>query len=251
MWRSPYRQAVLAVQFASVFPTPRISGATEEEIRGGMGWLPVLGAWLGALLWGLDAVLRRVLPVWPATVLVLAAYTGATGALHLDGLMDTADAVGSRAAPEKALAIMKDSRVGAMGAVAGSIVLLGKAAALSMLNPAHPGGFILVPALSRLAMICAMAFAPAARPDGLAALFAQKLSPTAVALGMILSIGAGLVLMPWYEAVSLWAGTLAFSFALTVWFRRRFGGMTGDIYGALNELTEWLGWTALSLHGWR
>ena len=245
-----YRQAMLAVQFATVFPTPQLVGVTDDEVRRSMAWLPVLGAVLGALLWLLNLGLRRGLAPWPATVVSLALYTGSTGALHLDGLLDTADAVGSRARGERALAIMKDSRVGAMGAVAGCLVLLGKAAALSALLPQSPGPFIVMPALSRMAMLWAMGWAPAARSTGLAGLFARRMPASATGIATVCACAFSLWLLPWREALIAIMGVFAFSFVVTRWLHRRFGGLTGDSYGAINELIEWLGWTALSVHGW-
>lgn len=250
MGRSLYRQTILAIQFATVFPTPQLGDVTEDEMRRSMAWLPVLGALLGALLWLLNLGLRKMLAPLPAAVVAIAFYTLCTGALHLDGLLDTADAVGSRARGERALAIMKDSRVGAMGVVAGCLVLLGKVAALSALLPQSPGPFIVLPALSRMAMLWAMGWAPAARSTGLASLFARRLPVSATWTGTLFACGLSFWLLSWQEALIVVLGVFAFSWAMTRWLQRRFGGLTGDSYGALNELIEWLGWTALSVHGW-
>ncbi len=249
MGRSLYRQTVLAIQFATVVPTPQLADVTEDEVRRSMAWLPVLGAVLGALLWLMNLGLRRGLAAWPATVVSLAFYTISTGALHLDGLLDTADAVGSRARGERALAIMKDSRVGAMGVVTGCLVLLGKAAALSALLPQSPGPFIVIPALSRMAMLWAMGWAPAARSAGLAGLFARRMPVSVTWIGTVSACGLSVWLLSWREALFAILGVFAFAWGMTRWLYRRFGGLTGDSYGAINELIEWIGWTALTVHG--
>lgn len=246
------KRFVLAVQFLTILPVAAVRSVSDTDMRQSVVFYPVVGLFLGGGLWTLQWILTRVLPATAATVISLAVYTVMTGFLHLDGMIDMADALGSRKPRQKALLIMRDSRVGAIGAASGVLVLLGKFAVLSNLSIHMAGAFIVIPALSRWSMVLAMSMAPYARVDqaGLGSLFANQISWVSVGIASLIAMGAAVVLLPMRMAVSLWLfvflGTVLFVRLLT----RRFGGMTGDIYGALNELMEWLGWTLVLLwHG--
>lgn len=242
---APVKWFILALQFATIVPTPSVRTATEQDIRHSVVFFPAIGMILGFVLWVVQSVLIHHMPRFAATVISLSVYTLATGALHLDGLMDTADAMGSRRPREVALEIMKDSRVGAMGVVVGILAILGKFSALSSLSPQHFEPFVVVPMMSRVGMVWSMVIAPSARNQGLGALFAKKIPGWSVAVLTSFSVSVCLLVLPLRE--SLW--TLLYSILTMVlftgWMVRRFGGTTGDTYGALNELMEWIGWTVL------
>ncbi|MFB5189869.1 adenosylcobinamide-GDP ribazoletransferase [Alicyclobacillus fastidiosus] len=238
--RQLYRSLVCAWQFFTIIPAPRITAPTDKDIVRSAYFLPVVGVFLGAVLAVVRWLLAMVMPLSAATFLALALYTLTTGALHVDGLMDTADAVGSRKPREEALTIMKDSRVGAMGAIAAVLLLGGKWIAMSALPTSALMVFLLVPALSRLAMLWAMRLAPAARPGGLGAMFAKRVRLTPIVALTAGVFACALATMPW---VPVLGSFVAFALVLclaTNAFCRRFGGMTGDTYGALAELMEWV-----------
>ncbi len=242
----------LAIQFLTIFPIPEARSVNEEDFRRSVAFYPLvgmaLGSGLGLLQWGLT----RILPVMPASILSLAAYSLTTGFLHLDGLMDLADGIGSRKPRHEALKIMRDSRVGSMGVVAGILIMVGKFVALSSLSPGRLGPFVVIPGLSRWAMVLAMTSAPYARSGepGIGSMYAMHISRIALWGSSLTAVLGAFLLLPVAEAVGVLALTLAVTLAM-VWFaRRRLGGMTGDVYGALNELVEWLGWTlVLAWHG--
>ncbi|QQE79687.1 adenosylcobinamide-GDP ribazoletransferase [Alicyclobacillus sp. SO9] len=237
------KRILLAVQFLTIIPVPHFRNVSEKDIRETAPFFPLVGALLGLILWGIQDTLRLSFPNIISTTLSLMVYTFLTGALHLDGLMDTFDALGSRKSTDKALEIMKDSRVGAMGAISAIVVYLGKAAVLYSLPGNAWGVVIVVPVLSRFGMVVAMAIAPSARgKDGLAGMFAQKISYQSLAYSIaitgLLSIGLNSVFL----GLGLMLGLIVLSILITVYLSHRFGGMTGDTYGALNEILEWLGW---------
>jgi adenosylcobinamide-GDP ribazoletransferase len=163
--------------------------------------------------------------------------------------MDVADAVGSRRPREAALEIMKDSRVGAMGVVAGVLVLLGKLSAISSLPPNRWSAFVIVPMMSRLGMVWSMALAPAARNQGVGALFARKIPGWTVALSTCISAGVCQLMLPTRECLWVLLYCAATVVLVSGWVMRRFGGTTGDAYGALNELLEWVGWVVFVCFG--
>ena len=174
-----------------------------------------------------------------AAVAVLLAFL--TRGLHLDGLADTADAIGSGAQAEKALSIMKDSRSGALGVLALCSAIVLKAASCADLSSSGAWQmFVLVPCLSRWSMNCLAASSRYARPEGgLGEAFCGKSARqhlyvsglTAVAASWFLAGTAGLGLL---------AAATAAGPAAAWWFARRFGGVTGDVLGAHLEGTETL-----------
>ena len=191
----------------------------------------VVGLFGGAILVGAAWI---GLPVALAALLAVAATMLVTGALHEDGLADTADGLGGGATPERKLEIMRDSRTGAYGVAAMVFSILLRAGALAAITPlaafvaliaAHAGGRALIPYL--------LATRQPARTDGLSANVGRVSERTAhVALG----IGA-LALLP----IGFWAA-IAAAAALALWLlvaravaQRQIGGHTGDICGALEQ----------------
>lgn len=166
-------------------------------------------------------------------VLVLAAWVGLTGALHLDGLMDSADGLFSHRDREKKLEIMKDPRTGAMGVVAAVVLLIAKFQAVSHAEPLF---LILVPAYARFGLVWSMKTMPYIRSNGTGKPFFESESS-----GWLFQI------VP-VAALSLFAGVsnaavLACVFVLTVlllrwWYSKQLGGVTGDLLGAQCEVTE-------------
>ena len=246
---APLRWFTLALQFLTIIPTPSVQQATQQDVRRSVVFFPVIGILLGFALWVVQWVLIQYIPGLPAAVVSLSIYTLATGALHIDGLMDLADAVGSRRPREAAIEIMKDSRVGAIGVVAGVLVMLGKLSAISSLPPHRWSAFVIVPMMSRLGMVWSMAIAPAARNQGIGAVFARKVPGWTVALSTCISAGVCLLMLPTYECLWVLLYSAATVVLVSGWVMRRFGGTTGDAYGALNELLEWVGWVVFVCFG--
>lgn len=191
-----------------------------------------LGGGLVACAWLLDG---HVAPQLTAVVLV-ALLAGTTGGLHLDGLADTFDGFGSGTDRDRALAVMRDSRIGAHGAVAVVLVLMAKMLALAeVIQRRNWWHLALFPAVGRWAVLPAIVFFPYLRPDGLGRPFNQsgRFAYVAIATALLaLAISADLTATaPSLAAVG---GALTFSW----WAHRRLGGLTGDVYGAAIELSE-------------
>lgn len=177
-------------------------------------------------------------------VVVVTAMAVGTRAVHLDGLADTVDGLGSGAAPEPALAIMRRGDVGPMGAVALFVVLAGQAAAAGQLVDGLRGAVALAVALScargALLLLCAEGV-PSARADGLGAAVAGVVPRAAGAVGwallaLALAGAASLTGRPWPQGL-LAAGAAVAAVAILRWrCRRRLGGITGDVLGAGVEI---------------
>jgi adenosylcobinamide-GDP ribazoletransferase len=222
-------------------------------------WLPALGAALGlagsaALVFvaaGQLSVERQFL----GAALAVALLAVATGGLHLDGLADTADGLGSRRPADQALEIMRRSDAGPLGVAALVLVLLVQVSALASLPHGWTGtgwagtgwtgasGLVLAAVTSRVAVVLATG-SPSARPSGFGALVAGRTS-AAVRVASVVAllavvVAAGLALGG-VAAAARGAGAalagLAVAALLRWAARRRLGGMTGDVFGAIVELS--------------
>ena len=127
------RQLTLAVTFLTGIPLRVEGDVSPADLWRSMGWYPLVGLALGTAAWGVYAGLLELLPSLVVAVLVVLLLEAVTRGLHMDGLMDTADGLLSGAPRERALEIMKDSNVGAMGVVAALLILMLKVAALGAL----------------------------------------------------------------------------------------------------------------------
>lgn len=225
-----------SIGFLTVIPVPHVALSPTTTGRS-LALFPLIGALLGGLLGMVGIWLDPLLPAGPIAVLLLAASALITGGLHLDGLMDTADGLGGGRTPEQRLAIMRDSRVGAFGALAGCLVLLGQFACLSEFSGLSRFiALVVAGTMSRWAIVLALAFFPAARRSGLGATFQQGATRTValvstliVVLGALASGQLGIVALAASGGVALVCGQM---------LTRRLGGLSGDSYGAIAVITE-------------
>jgi adenosylcobinamide-GDP ribazoletransferase len=216
------------------FPTARAETRVEDASP---ALFPLVGLALGASLLALDLLLRELLPAWTASVLVVLALTVLTGAMHLDGLADSADGLfGGRDATSR-LAIMDDPRNGAFGFVAVSADLLLKSAALASLSGwLRSGTLLLFPFIARTAVIWLIASFPPARQAGMASQTGRTSFFAATAATVVALIVATAMFSPAGGLVVL--GALAVAAAVGLYATRRLGGVTGDVLGASIEVAE-------------
>jgi adenosylcobinamide-GDP ribazoletransferase len=225
-----------SIGFLTVIPVPHVAMSPTLTERS-LALFPLIGALIGALLGGLAIGLDHILPAGPVAALLIAGGALLTGGLHLDGLMDTADGIFGGRSPEQRLTIMRDSRVGAFGVMAGGVALLGQFACLSELTGhARFTALVVAATMSRWAMLMALAIFPAARTAGLGAIFQVAATRTAGIAGTLFVILLALV-SGRLGVIALVASTgvvLGCGHLLT----RRIGGLTGDNYGAIAVVTE-------------
>ena len=239
----------LAIGTLTRLPVPPPRTVNRRVARWAMVAAPVVGAVL-ALVCGLPLLPIVSAPASLVTsTIAIALLAWATRALHLDGLADTADALGSGKPAQQALAIARKSDIGPFGVVALVLTLLLQVFALATCveqGRAYPTLLIAVTA-SRVALIWACSTrVPSARLDGLGALVAGTvprlvagLWALAVMAGAFMLLGASGVLA---VAAALLAAVITLSIA-----RRRFGGVTGDVLGAVIELSATAALVVLSL----
>ena len=206
----------------------------------GSGWSwPLVGAAVGAVGAAVAALCTMAgMPEVLAALLALASMIALTGALHEDGLADSADGLIGGTSRQQRLDIMQDSRIGTFGAVALLVVLSGRLACMFELLAAGElaGPLIAAAAMSRAAMFGAMHLADPARPGGMAAALGK---PTPASLAAGLAIGSVVAfLAAGLAALAAAAAALAVGMVFIGLARRRIGGVTGDILGCAQQLTE-------------
>jgi adenosylcobinamide-GDP ribazoletransferase len=244
----------LSVTLLSVLPAPGPgeSAAVPSRTLAGraMAWAPAVGLLLGAIAAAVLYVSGQVLHAGPfvAAALAVGSLAVLTRALHLDGLADLADGLGSRKPADQALEIMRRSDTGPFGVVTLVLTLLIQVAALSQADAAGrgPAAVIVAAITGRLAVTWACRRdVPAARTDGLGALVAGTVAPAAAAAitavvlaatigGIVAAAAVASVPVEWTLPVAACAG-LAVSLALAAHAVRRLGGITGDVLGAVVE----------------
>jgi adenosylcobinamide-GDP ribazoletransferase len=216
----------------------------------------VVGLLLGLLLVGVQAGASVVFPAYLTAALLVAFLVAVTRGLHLDGFMDVCDGLFGGYTPERRLDIMRDSHVGAFAVAGGASLLLVKfAALLSLLTSPSLGQvwvLLLFPVLSRWAMVVALGAFPYVRREGLGSPFHQSSARWATALAATVVVAA-VVLLGGIGGVAILAGVSALAWCLGWAMSRMLGGLTGDTYGAINELAEvtvLMAGVAMLPHGW-
>ena len=228
----------LALQFLTRLPVPQTAEYTAEDRGRSVLYYPVVGLLIGAVLTGFLFLLADANPGLRAALLLLV-WVLLTGALHLDGLADSADAwLGGRGDRARTLEIMKDSRSGPAAIVAVALVLIVKFAALSALtHAAYWPALVLVPLLGRASLVLLFLTTPYVRAQGIGAAHAANL-PRGGAVIVLLTVA---ILVPVFLGYAgLWP--LATALVTVLLLRRlmlqRLGGATGDTFGATCEIVE-------------
>jgi cobalamin 5'-phosphate synthase/cobalamin synthase len=232
-----------ALQFLSTLPVPGTRDLRDVDWGRATAWYPAVGLVLGAILAGLDWVLGRVLPETVAVAVLLVAWVGLSGALHLDGFVDCCDALLVPASRERRLEILRDVHVGTFGVVGVVLLLLLKYTALATLVDGNRlPALLLIPTLARWGMAGAVLLYQYARPGpGLGRLAKTGAGGTqlAVATGSTLLVtGLAWALGLGWAAAGLLALVLGTVLASAGWIRSKLGGLTGDAYGAICEVGE-------------
>jgi adenosylcobinamide-GDP ribazoletransferase len=225
-----------ALQFLTCCPWPRNRERLPEELGRSAMFFPVIGLLLGLILGFVDWMVRAFAGPTISSVLLVAVMAIATRALHLDGLSDTVDGLGAGGGREHILDVMDDSHIGVFGTVAIVLVLLLKIRALEHLDGNRGRALILASVLSRWAMVLIVYRANAAR-QGLGSLMIAHMkgwhffAATAIALAVAAAIAQ-------LFGLSVMIAVAVLTVIIRSYFQRRLGGITGDICGAVGELSE-------------
>ena len=205
-----------------------------------MAWYPMVGCLLGALLVAADMALSQVFSFQVANIVLIILLVAVTRGLHQDGLADMVDGLAGGRTAQARLAIMRDARIGAIGATGLFLALGLRWAGLNAMPPAeHMALLIGMPVVGRWAMVVGSFHVTYARSEGglaqpfLAHLSWWHLCAATVTAGLALT----LLLGPWAALGCLLIGAILVRLS-TIWFHRMFGGVTGDLLGATNEVAE-------------
>ncbi len=249
LWRlrsaflSQYMEFAAAVRFLSLLPVP---GSTQlfnkDEVAPrlvvGCEYFPLVGLLLALLLWLLVLILTPLVPQLVLAALLVAALVILTGGLHLDGLMDSCDGLFGGSTRERKLEIMRDSQIGSFGALGAMCILLLKFALFASGSARFlPLALLITLPSARWAMVLALRVFPSARPSGLGAAFHQAVTTKRLLLAGIVALAIVLIAGQFLGLI-VWMTVSVTSLILGLWITRSIGGLTGDSYGAIEEVAE-------------
>jgi adenosylcobinamide-GDP ribazoletransferase len=244
------RSLLLAIEFLTIVRLRRTADLDPRTVGESLTWFPVVGLLIGLSLAGADWLLHRVFPIEYreslGIPLIMLLGVVLTGALHLDGLADTADGLFGGRTRQQRLEIMKDSRIGTFGVVAVFFALLLTYTSLAALFPEERRVALLcVPIISRYTMVVAVTLFPSARPAGLGKMFHDSASPIAAVGSSALAAGILYLVGVWLDGtatgiflVSVLPPSILVTAVLGLFAARRLGGLTGDVHGAIGMLVE-------------
>ncbi|MGA2637148.1 adenosylcobinamide-GDP ribazoletransferase [Methylocella sp.] len=241
---------LICLRFATRLPIPALpledGPHSLEGFARAAGALPLVGAILGAVAaCALFAAATLGLPPLLAAPLAIAVLIALTGALHEDGLADCADGFGGGATTARKLEIMKDSRIGAFGALALAMALYLRIAALALIGAQSLplAGAVLVgaAAASRGAALIPLALLPPARAEGAgfaAARPGRRALFTAACLCAVFTAAPLLVSSGLAKPIIAFGACVGAGITLSALARRQIGGQTGDVAGAAQQVAE-------------
>ncbi|HEX2965735.1 MAG TPA: adenosylcobinamide-GDP ribazoletransferase [Syntrophorhabdaceae bacterium] len=254
-------RVITAIRFLTIIPMGRKTTTSEDELIESLSYFPLAGFLQGIGIAVLAYILLQVVPPSIVSVFVIAFYIGTAGGFHQDGLSDTFDALSIKSSNDpsrdrdRRLRIMKDSTTGPIGVTAIILVLLMKFALLQVLLEnsliVACSFLLLLPVVSKWAMVIAMYGTKSAASGGLGSLFLERIKVKHVSLASVSLCCSAVLSYAFVRIISgslhhelmiVWLLQLLFvSILVLVWkriFTRHFGGLTGDNFGALHELAE-------------
>jgi adenosylcobinamide-GDP ribazoletransferase len=225
-----------ALQFLTLFPWPRRTDRSPDEVGPAAIFFPVIGFLLGLILVLVNFLLEAFATPALSSVMLVTLLALLTRGLHLDGLGDTFDGLGAGGDRERVLHVMDDSHTGAFGLIAIVLLLFFKIHAIESIENERWRALLVAPILGRWAMVLLGYRSQAAKP-GLGSTLIDHLETEHVVFATFITLlsaaailhGAGIATMIWVAV---------FSIASKKYFHRRLGGVTGDTFGAVGELSE-------------
>ncbi|MFC1918848.1 adenosylcobinamide-GDP ribazoletransferase [Chloroflexota bacterium] len=235
-----------ALSFLTSIPLPRRFSVKTGEAGRSTAYFSLVGAIIGLLLAGLNWISSLFLPPALVNGLLIAFLVLITGALHLDGLADTCDGIAGHKTTEDRWQVMHDSRSGAFGIIGIFLLLLIKYVSLNCVPPTLlMATLVLMPVVSRWVMVYAIFAYPYARPEGLGKVFKQRANWQSFVIATILTLAVitGLSCLAndryfYLTALAITFITWVIALPIAAYLKRKFAGLTGDTYGAINEVAE-------------
>ena len=214
---------------------------STKQLGSSIIYFPVVGLVIGGILAGLNWVFNLILPAPVTNALLIVALVIITGAMHLDGLSDTCDGMAGHKTVEERWKVMHDSHAGAFGVVGVILLLLVQYVTLNNI-PADKMTAVLLfmPTVSRWAMVYAIYTFPYARPTGLGKVYKEATGWSQFATATVITLAIAGALYPLFYVTGfiLIGGVVIITTGLAFYFKYKFAGLTGDTYGAINEIAE-------------
>jgi len=227
---------VLMIQFLTRIPISIELQVERKDFENGTVYFPVVGALIGLMLLGIYKVLFGIVSPFLLALIIVIAEVLITGGLHLDGLSDTFDGIYSNRDKERILEIMKDSRLGANGALALFFFMLLKLGLIMELDSSIAMTVIfLMPVFARMNIVLACRYSKYAREDGMGNFFIGKVSNVKLVLTGLFTL---IMTLGNLNSMILLITSVLFAFYYMDHVRKIIDGMTGDTLGALCELSE-------------
>lgn len=227
----------VALLFLTRIPLPQIL-LDDRKIASSVPFFPLAGAVIGGILSFTFLLGEKVLPLQVLPVIIITVWVSITGGMHIDGFADTMDGIFCGGGREKKLSVMKDSRIGAYGAMGIILLLLFKISLTGSLSRQYLiPALILAPVLSRWVMTYAIILFPYARESGLGRAFSLYKNPWYFITSSIIAIGITILVAKAMGFIIALIVIVA-GFVLIKYIIGQLGGLTGDTYGAINELCE-------------
>jgi adenosylcobinamide-GDP ribazoletransferase len=254
------REFILALQFLTIFPLKVQGGVSEEEVALSAVFFPLVGALQGLFAVAVAYLSAHYLGEEVAVAMVVLALAGSNGGLHLDGLADTSDAIAVKPTGDESsdmarrLAAMKDSATGPMGVIAVVFAVLLKFLIIKVLyfglnRTAFYCLLLLMTVYSKWAMVPPMYYGRSARQEGLGRIFVENVQPGVLLLSTLLAVVLTSAIYGFWLGRAygvqkivilpvIFCGLYLFGLASAKYAARRFGGLTGDVFGAISEISE-------------
>jgi adenosylcobinamide-GDP ribazoletransferase len=232
---------ISALRFLTSIPLPGRYKTSPEQLGRATAYFPLVGLIIGLLLAGLNWLLNLILPAAVVNALLIVTLVIITGALHLDGFADTCDGIAGHKTVEERWEVMRDSRAGAFGITGLVILLLVKYVALDNIPEVFMAATLLfMPVVSRWTMVYALFAFRYAREEGLGMVFKKSTRWPQFIAASIFTVALAAALYPLFSSTGflIIGCTFVITTGLAFYFKRKFDGLTGDTYGAINEMSE-------------
>lgn len=231
------KRFLIALQFLTILPIKIKSNIKEKDYGGSLLYFPAAGTLIGILL-SLTAYGVEFLPNLAKGAIILIASIIITGGIHIDGFADTCDGFYAGNTKEKILKIMRDSHMGAMGAIGITALLILKFSLITSIPPYFLcKALIMTAVFSRWSQAFACSLSPYARENGKAKFFIEYSNLKNTAAGALFTL-ALFIFLAKLKGIIIFSFSLIFALFFIRYVKRKLGGMTGDTIGAVNEIAD-------------
>jgi len=241
------KSIVAAIQFLTIFGSGKRGEVTSGYLSRSLFYFPFVGLLIGGCLVGLNFALSKYLNHSVVNLSIIILLIILTGALHLDGFADTVDGFYAGKDSQGILKIMEDSHIGTMGAIGLVILILSKFALLEGIPEVIKyKALLLMPLSGRWAMVVSGSLSKGAKSGGLGKFFCKPVRLREWLGATLFTLIVAFLILKTQFLLFIFSIFL-FTLILTRYINRKIGGMTGDTFGAINELTEAFSLLILSL----